>query len=48
MRDKKSGYLKYLPITWRLLENNLKHPYFFQLRLLLDKAVLKKNRKKIS
>ena len=47
MRDGKSHYLKYLPNTWRLLENNLQHPYFFQLKRLLDKAVLKKNRKKV-
>ena len=47
VRDGKSNYLKYLPNTWRLLESNLWHPYFYNLRKLLNKAVSKKKRKEI-
>ena len=47
-RDHKSSYLKYLPYTWKLLELRLKSPIFINLKYLLDKAVNKKNRKKIN
>ena len=47
-RDHKSIYLKYLPYTWRLLELRLKNPIFINLRYLLNKAINKKNRKKIN
>ena len=47
-RDLKSGYLKYLPYVWKLIELRLKNPIFVNLRYLLDKAVNKKNRKKVS
>ena len=47
-RDHKSGYLKYLPYTWKLLGLRLKNPIFFNLKNLLDKAVPKKNRRKIN
>ena len=46
-RDHKSTYLKYLPYTWKLLELRLKNPIFINLRYLLNKAINKKNRKKI-
>ena len=46
-RDKKSNYLKFLPYTWRLLELRLNNPIFESLKSLLNKAVPKKNRKKI-
>jgi len=46
-RDNKSSYLKYLPYIWKLLELRLKNPIFFNLKYLLDKAIPKKNRKKI-
>ena len=47
-RDNKSIYLKYLPYTWKLLELRLKNPIFINLRYLLNKAINKKNRKKIN
>ena len=47
-RDLKSNYLKYLPYTWKLIELRLKNPIFFNLRHLLDKAVNKKNRRKVN
>ena len=47
-RDHKSIYLKYLPYTWKLLELRLKNPIFANLRYLLNKAINKKNRKKIN
>jgi len=47
-RDHKSVYLKYLPYIWKLLELRLKNPIFINLRHLLNKAVNKKNRKKIN
>lgn len=47
-RDHKSIYLKYLPYIWKLLELRLKNPIFINLRHLLNKAVNKKNRKKIN
>jgi N-acetylmuramate 1-kinase len=46
-RDNKSNYLKFLPYTWRLIELRLKNPIFNNLRNLLNKAVPKKNRKKV-
>ena len=46
-RDHKSIYLKYLPYVWKLLELRLKNPIFINLRYLLNKAINKKNRKKI-
>jgi len=47
-RDRKSSYLKFLPYVWKLLELRLKNPIFINLRYLLDKAVNKKNREKVS
>ena len=47
-RDHKSVYLKYLPYIWRLLELRLKNPIFINLRYLLNKAINRKNRKKIN
>ena len=47
-RDRKSSYLKYLPYIWKLLELRLKNPIFINLKHLLDKAVNKKNRKKVN
>ena len=47
-RDNKSNYLKYLPYIWKLLELRLKNPIFLNLKILLDKAVPKKNRKKVN
>ena len=47
-RDHKSIYLKYLPYIWKLLELRLKNPIFINLRHLLNKAINKKNRKKIN
>ena len=48
IRDNKSNYLKYLPHIWQLLELRLKNPIFINLKHLLNKAVPKKNRKKIN
>ena len=47
-RDHKSVYLKYLPYIWRLLELRLKNPIFINLRYLLNKAINRRNRKKIN
>ena len=47
-RDNKSNYLKYMPYIWKLLELRLKNPIFSNLRYLLDKAIPKKNRKKVN
>jgi len=47
-RDLKPSYLKYLPYIWKLIELRLKNPIFINLRYLLDKAVNKKNRKKVN
>ena len=47
-RDSKSNYLKYMPYIWKLLELRLKNPIFANLRYLLDKAIPKKNRKKVN
>ena len=47
-RDSKPSYLKYLPYIWKLLELRLKNPIFINLKYLLDKAVPKKNRKKVN
>jgi len=48
IRDHKSNYLKYLPYIWQLLELRLKNPVFINLKHLLNKAVPKKNRKKVN
>jgi len=47
-RDNKSGYLKYLPYVWKLLELRLRNPIFVNLKYLLDKVIPKKNRKKVN
>jgi len=47
-RDYKLSYLKYLPYIWQLLELRLKNPIFINLKNLLNKAVPKKNRKKVN
>ena len=47
-RDLKPSYLKYLPYIWKLIELRLKNPIFINLRYLLDQAVNKKNREKVS
>ena len=47
-RDHKSIYLKYLPYIWKLLELRLKNPILIHLKYLLDKAMPKKNRKKVN
>ena len=46
-RDNKSNYLKFLPYTWQLIGLRLKNPIFSNLKNLLNKAVPKKDRKKI-
>ena len=46
-RDNKSNYLKFLPYTWQLIGLRLKNPIFSNLKYLLNKAVPKKDRKKI-
>ena len=45
-RDKKNQYLKFIPYTWKLLELRMKGKIFSELKKILDKNVLKKNRKK--
>ena len=44
-RDKKIGYLKFMPYTWKLIELRSKDDIFKNLKLLLNKAVSKKLRK---
>ena len=46
-RDKKKQFIKFMPHTWRLIELRLKDIMFNNLKLLLNKAVNKKLRKKI-
>tara|TARA_B100000700_G_scaffold66825_1_gene73697 strand:+ start:503 stop:1468 length:966 start_codon:yes stop_codon:yes gene_type:complete len=45
-RDNKPQYLKYLPYTWFLIELRMKNKIFKRLRMILEKAVNKKIRKK--
>ena len=45
-RDKKSNYLKFLPYTWQLIEMRLKNPIFYNLKILIDKLIPKKKRKR--
>ena len=45
-RDKKSNYLKFLPYTWKLIEMRLKNPIFYNLKILIDKLIPKKKRKR--
>ena len=45
-RDKKSNYLKFLPYTWKLIEMRLKNPIFSNLRVLINKLIPKKKRKR--
>jgi aminoglycoside/choline kinase family phosphotransferase len=47
-RDHKLSYQKYLPYVWQLLELRLRNPIFINLKYLLNKAVPKKNRKKVN
>ena len=46
IRDKKSNYLKFLPYTWKLIEMRLKNPIFSNLRVLINKLIPKKKRKR--
>ena len=45
-RDKKEKYLKFIPYTWKLIEMRLESPIFKNLKILLNKTVNKKLRKK--
>jgi len=47
VRDKKKGYLKFIPYTWRLLEMRMKSEIFYELKKVLDKNISKRFRKKI-
>ena len=44
-RDKKDKYLKYIPYTWKLLEERMNKEIFSKLKKLLDKNIPKKVRK---
>ena len=46
-RDKKKHYLKFMPYTWKLIEMRLRDDMFKNLKLLLNKAVSKKQRTRI-
>ncbi len=46
-RDNKSQYLKYMPYTWSLIELRVKNKKFKDLKILLNKAVSSKMRRKI-
>lgn len=46
-RDKKKHYLKFMPYTWKLIEVRLRDDMFKNLKLLLNKAVSKKQRTKV-
>ena len=35
--DNNSAYMKYLPRAWKLLSENLKEPFFYDLKIWLDK-----------
>ncbi len=45
-RDGKANYLKFLPYTWKLIEMRLKNPIFYNLKILIDKLIPKKKRKR--
>ena len=47
-RDKKFGYLKYLPYTWSLIEKRLKNPIFKNFNLILKKYLKIQKLKKIN
>jgi len=46
-RDKKRKYLKFIPYTWKLLEERMNSEIFFDLRKILEKNISRKIRKKI-
>ena len=46
-RDKKKHYLKFMPYTWKLIEVRLRDDMFKNLKLLLNKAVSKKQRTRV-
>ena len=46
-RDNKPQYLKYMPYTWSLIELRVKNKKFKDLKILLNKAVSSKMRRKI-
>ena len=46
-RDKKKHYLKFMPYTWQLIEMRLTGYMFKNLKFLLDKAVSRKQRKRV-
>ena len=46
-RDKKDGYLKFIPYTWKLLEMRMSSKIFLDLRKILDENISQILRKKI-
>ncbi len=46
-RDNKKNYLKFIPYTWRLLEERMKSDTFIELRKIFDENISKKTRNKI-
>jgi len=46
-RDKKNKYVKFIPYTWKLLEQRMRSKIFIELRKLLENNISKKSRKKI-
>ena len=47
IRDKKKGYLKFIPYTWRLLETRMRSAIFSELKKILDFSISHKKRARI-
>ena len=47
-RDKKPGYLKYLPRTWKLLEERMKNPIFNNLNTIMKKYLIVRDLRKVN
>ena len=45
-RDKKKRYVKFIPYTWKLLEERMRSKIFFQLRKIFENNISKNIRNK--
>ena len=46
LRDKKRKYLKFIPYAWKLMELRMKDENFRELKIILDKIISQKIRKR--
>ena len=46
-RDKKNKYLKFIPYTWKLLEQRMRSEIFLELRKMLENNISRRTRNKI-